>query len=109
MKKIDLKLAAYIIITITTLVIIGHILIILKVIPFNWVSGGLLPSYEAQKQVSIISIVILLGTIPISLWGAKIILKNKLIILLKILLCILCAYFFIGFFMQFSELYLKKL
>jgi hypothetical protein len=100
LRKINLKPAAYIIIAINLLVIAGHILIILRVIPFNWVSGGLISSYEIQKQISVTSIIILLSTVPVTLWGAKIIFKNKLTVLLKILLCILCAYFFVGFFMQ---------
>jgi hypothetical protein len=100
LKKIDLKLAAYINIAINILAITVHILVILQIIPFNWVSGGKIQSYEIQKQASILSIFILLFTIPISLWGSKIILKNKLIILLKILLFIFCAYSFIGFLMQ---------
>ena len=100
MKKINLKLAAYVNIAIISLVIIGHILIILQIIPYNWVSGGRLPTYEAQRQISIISIIILLITIPVNLWGAKIILKNKLITLRKILLYVLFTYFVISFFMQ---------
>jgi hypothetical protein len=98
--KINLKIAAFILIFINSLVIIGHILILLQVIPYNWVSGGLIASYEEQKQISIISIVILLCTIPINLWGANIILKNKLHIVLKILLWVLFAYSCIGFCMQ---------
>jgi hypothetical protein len=100
MKNINLKLAAYINIVIALAVIILHIFIILQIIPFNWVSGGRLPTYEMQRQVSIISIIILLITIPINLWASKIILKNKLIVLLKIMLYILFAYFSISIFMQ---------
>ena len=100
LKKIDLKKAALINIFVIALAIIVHFLVIIQVIPYNWVSGGQLETYEMQKQVSIFSILILLVTVPINLWGGKIILKNKFYVLLKILLIILCAYFAIGFFMQ---------
>ena len=100
LRKINLKFAAYINIVVALAVIIGHVLIIFQIIPFNWVSGGRLSSYELQKQVSIASIIILIITIPINLWGAKIILKNKLIVVLKIILYILFGYFTISFFMQ---------
>ena len=100
LRKINLKSAAYINITIISAVIIVHILILFQIIPFNWVSGGRLSTYELQRQVSILGIIILLFTIPINLWASKVILKNRLIILLKILLYILFVYFVISFFMQ---------
>lgn len=36
-----------------------HVLIITKVVPYNWVNGGLSENYEAQAIQSIVSIVLL--------------------------------------------------
>lgn len=99
-KRISLQSAVLINITIILIAILVHSLIIFQVLPYTWVSGGFSPTFEMQKQISVISTMILCVTIPINLLAYKKILKKKLVIVLKILLYILFAYFFFGFFMQ---------
>ena len=38
------------------IVLFTHILIIAKVIPYNWINGGRSPSYNAQLQISMVNI-----------------------------------------------------
>jgi hypothetical protein len=45
-----------------TFVLLMHILIIAKIIPFDWINGGRSESYEAQLQVSIANLgIVLIG------------------------------------------------
>ena len=39
--------------------ILVHVLVLAKVIPYNWINGGLSANYEAQTLQSIVSIVLL--------------------------------------------------
>lgn len=46
------------ILTFYSAALVTHILIIGKIIPYQWVNGGMSPSYEAQAVQSLVSLVI---------------------------------------------------
>lgn len=102
-RNIDITLAGYLSVAMLSLVILGHALVILKVIPYTWINGGRSVSYEAQKKQSIIGIIALLANIAFFLVASNIIsvdmgsMGNKII---DIILWILAILFMISTVMQ---------
>ncbi|MEG0855342.1 MAG: hypothetical protein RSG52_02565 [Terrisporobacter sp.] len=72
-RSINIETAGYLSVTIISLVIISHGLIILKIIPYNWINGGRSESYEAQKKQSILGMLVLFITIPFLLIASNIV------------------------------------
>jgi len=59
MKEKNIFLSSYLF---YTLVLLIHVLIIVKVIPFNWINGGRSESYDSQLQISISNLgIVLIG------------------------------------------------
>lgn len=63
--KISKKTAGIGIISMNIFTILVFILVILKILPFNSISGGRLPDYEAAFSASILSIFIMVLGIPV--------------------------------------------
>lgn len=81
------------------IVFLTHVLILLQVIPYQWVNGGRSVSYEAQAQLSFVSLVIaLIGLIYIFLTDK--IKPMRYHIAFRIFTWLLTAYWTLGFFMQ---------
>lgn len=79
--------------------IILHLLVILKKISFNHVNGGRSQSYEAQKNTSIFSIIVLI-------FGLLYLISNALFnqfsesLANKIILIVISIYWILGYIMQ---------
>lgn len=81
------------------IVLLTHILILLGVIPYQWVNGGRSVSYAAQAQLSYMSMIIaLIGLIYIFL--TERIKPMRYHIVFRIFTWLVTAYWVLGFFMQ---------
>jgi len=81
-----------------TSAIVVQLLVILKVIPYDWVNGGMSKSYEIQAIQSIISLVIIIGLLVFVL---KIIKQGTLINNWKLKILYLITFFWLlGLVMQ---------
>ena len=81
------------------IVLLTHILILLGAIPYQWVNGGRSVSYEAQAQLSYMSMIIaLIGLIYIFL--TERIKPMRYHIVFRIFTWLVTAYWVLGFFMQ---------
>ncbi len=79
--------------------LLTHVLILLRVIPYTWVNGGRSVSYEAQTQLSYVSMIIAaIGMIYIFLTDR--IKPMRYHIVFRIFTWIVTAYWTLGFFMQ---------
>ena len=81
------------------IVILTHVLILIKFIPYGWVNGGRSASFEAQTQLSYASMVIAL----IGLLYLFLTLKIKALryhIVFRVFTWMVTAYWLLGFFMQ---------
>ena len=102
-KKIGLKQAGLIFITMSITTIIVHLLVILNLMPYTWINGGRSASYEIARQTSINSIpyfviqialvLFVSGIIPVR-WNSVV---KKII---SILLWIMVVYTCMGLIMQ---------
>lgn len=104
MSKIRIKEAGFIFLGMMIVTIIVHLLVIMKVVPFEWVNGGRSLSYNSAMTTSISSIVILLVISAITLVSSTIIKVNlpkasKMII--KVSSWILVGYFAFTCILQF--------
>ncbi len=72
-RKFDLKKTGFVNVSVCFVNIIVHVLVILKVLPFQWVNGGRTESYEMACQISVASIVVMIVCILITLIACKII------------------------------------
>lgn len=77
MKKISVKQAGIIAIVVSVLMILLHVLVIAKAIPFQWINGGLIATYEASLSNSITGIVLMLLFIFVYLMAGGWVLKGK--------------------------------
>ncbi len=101
--KTSLKSAGIIAVSMNSIAILVHILVILQVIPFTWISGGKVDSLVVAQQTSIVSSIILAVTILFHLVASGIIpLKfNKFFnILISIGLWINVLFFSLSFVLQ---------
>jgi hypothetical protein len=104
MKKIEAKTAGIIFLLMMAVTIIVHLLVIIKIIPYEWVNGGKINSYDETFSIAVLSIIIL---IIISLFTliSSTILNVKLSripkIILKIISWILVVYFAFIIILQF--------
>ncbi len=71
--KTSLKSAGIIAVSMNSIAILVHILVILQVIPFTWISGGKVDSLVVAQQTSIVSSIILAVTILFHLVASGII------------------------------------
>lgn len=55
------KKITFLILTFYLISVAVHLLVILKVIPYYWINGGLSESYESQTKISILSMVVIIG------------------------------------------------
>lgn len=103
LKKIKLKTSGIILITVLLLAISVHILVLLGVLPYNWINGGRVSSMDETMQISTVGIITLsisifvvlisIGVIPVKL--------NKIgRFFLKIYLWILTLFMFLSIFLQ---------
>ena len=99
-RKLDLKVAAYVNIAVIIVAIIVHFLVMIQVMPFTWINGGRSVNLAAAQQTSITSIAVLTVMILINLWACALLPIKKLMILLKVLLWILFAYSIFGMIQQ---------
>lgn len=60
MKKINVKTAGIVFISMMAVTIIVHLLVIIKMLPYEWVNGGRTLSYNEAFTTAVASIVILL-------------------------------------------------
>ena len=108
-RKINLKTAGIISVAVAIIAIMIHTLVILKVMPFAWVSGGRSETFEVAKQTSTVSIIILAVSIFISLWACEIIHLKGFKRFLSVILWISFAYDCIGIILQFLGTPFEKL
>jgi hypothetical protein len=86
MKQLSMKQAGIIAIVVSVLMILLHALVIAKLIPFQWINGGLIATYEASLSNSITGIGLMLLFIFIYLMAGGWILKGKFPKLVRTLL-----------------------
>ncbi|QFJ55101.1 hypothetical protein [Pseudobutyrivibrio xylanivorans] len=72
-RKSSLKTAGFISVAIGLLTILVHVLVITGVLPYLWINGGRSESFEAAKQTSFSSIIIILVSIVITIIASQII------------------------------------
>jgi hypothetical protein len=102
-KKIGLKQAGLIYITMSIITVIVHLLVIFRLMPYTWINGGRSATYEIARQTSINSIPYFIIVIAIALLVCGIIrvrwnsVVKKII---SILLWIMVAYTCLGLIFQ---------
>jgi hypothetical protein len=69
----DLKKTGIVNVSAGLINIIVHVLVILKILPYQWVNGGRTESYEMACQISVASIVVMIVCILITMIASKII------------------------------------
>jgi hypothetical protein len=102
-KKIKLKQAGLIYILMNIFTMIVHLLVIFRFMPFTWINGGRVTTYEITRQASIISIIYFIIDIPIILVACGIIhIKWNSVLkkIFSILLWTIVAYTSLGLIMQ---------
>ena len=72
-RKFDLKKTGIVNVSAGLINIIVHVLVILKILPYQWVNGGRTESYEIACQISVGSIVVMIVCVLITLIACKII------------------------------------
>jgi hypothetical protein len=104
MRKIKVKTAGIIFLSMMALTIIVHLLVIIKILPYEWVNGGRTLSYNDAFNTAFVSIIILLIIslfIFISSTIVQVKLSKVLKIIMKIISWILVLYFGFSFVLQF--------
>lgn len=102
-KKIGLKQAGLVYITMSIITVIVHLLLIFRIMPYTWINGGRSATYEIARQTSIKSIPYFFIVIALVLLACGIIrvrwnsVVKKII---SILLWIMVAYTCVGLIMQ---------
>ena len=81
------------------IVIVTHVLILLRVIPYQWVNGGRSVSYEAQTQLSFVSMAIGVVGLLYSFFTQRI-KPLRYNIVFRIFTILVTLYWGLGFFMQ---------
>lgn len=81
------------------IVFVTHVLILLGVIPYQWVNGGRSPSFAAQTQLSYVSMAIALVGMLYILLTARI-KPLRYYLVFRIFTWLVTAYWVLGFFMQ---------
>ena len=102
-KKIGLRKAGLISITMNMITIIVHLLVIFRLMPYTWINGGRSATYEIARQTSIKSIPFFILAIFIALLASGIIsVKWNSVVKrgFSILLWLLVAYTCMGLIMQ---------
>lgn len=110
-RKISLRKAGIINLSIGLINILIHISVILKIIPFTWVNGGRTESYEAACSIAVSSIVIMLITLILTFIASDIVpIKfNRFCgILLSVILIALLPFSFMGIVQQFLGTMFEK-
>lgn len=110
-RKFDLKKAGIINIIICTINIIVHILVILGIIPFQWVNGGRTDSFDEACRIATSSIVVMIISILITFIASGIIpIKfNKFWgIFLSVILIAMLPFSFLGIIQQFLGTIFEK-
>ncbi len=102
-KRIGVKQAGLIYITMNIITLIVHLMVIFGIMPYTWINGGRSATYEIARQTSLNSIpyfVILTGIVLVASGIVKVkwySVSNKII---SILLWINVAYTFLGLIFQ---------
>ena len=81
------------------IVIVTHVLILLRVIPYQWVNGGRSVSYEAQTQLSFVSMAIGIAGL-LYIFFTQRIKSLRYNIVFRIFTILVTLYWVLGFFMQ---------
>lgn len=107
-RNISMKSAVLLGICFYSLTILTHALVISGILPYTWVNGGRSESFEAQVQISFISIIIsIIGVLFTFLAGKKQLLKFKRgITILCWIIVLLCS---LGFIQQLLGTSFEKL
>lgn len=89
------------------LLLITHVLILIRKIPYQLVNGGRNKSYEQQKKISILSIIIaILGLMFLSFyWVLPTVVHHSIYL---ILLSIMTLYWLLGVILQFMGTHFEK-
>lgn len=102
-KKIGLRQAGYIYIAMSILTIFIQLLVIFRLIPYKWINGGRIATYEATLQTSINGIIIFTVLILIALIACGVInfkWNNFTKIIFTVLLWIVVAFACFGLIAQ---------
>ncbi len=103
-KRIGVKQAGKIYISMNILTVIVHLLVIFGMIPYTWTNGGRSATYETARQISLNSIpyfVVLTGIVLVSSGFVKVKWNSVTKTIISILLWINVAYTFLGLIFQF--------
>ena len=110
-RKFDLKKTGFVNVSVCFVNIIVHVLVILKILPYQWVNGGRTESYEMACQISVASIVVMIVCIFITLIACKIIplkLNRFWEIALSVLLIAMLPFSLLGVIQQFLGTLFEK-
>ena len=110
-RKFDLKKTGFVNVSVCFVNIIVHVLVILKILPYQWVNGGRIESYEMACQISVASIVVMIVCIFITLIACKIIplkLNRFWGIALSVLLIAMLPFSLLGVIQQFLGTLFEK-
>lgn len=100
-RKIKHETAATTNIAAIFLAIAVHIMVIIQVIPYDWINGGRSHSLQEQQHTSMISIVILIIMVLVNLWSCRAAIRSKGLELVRVtILWMLFAYSILGTVMQ---------
>ena len=77
MNKISVKQAGIISIVVSVLMVLLHVLVIARVIPFQWINGGMIATYGESLSNSITGIVLMVLFIFVYLMAGGWVLKGK--------------------------------
>ncbi len=102
-KRIGVKQAGTIYISMNILTVIVHLLVIFGIMPYTWTNGGRSATYEIARQISLNSIpyfIVLTGIIVVASGMVKVKWNSATKIIISILLWINIAYTFLGLIFQ---------
>lgn len=99
-KSINLEVAGYLAVAMVVLTIIGHGLVVLKVVPYTWINGGRSISYESQKKQSLLGIIVLIMIIPFLLIASNIVTVTIGDSIINIMLWVVVVFLVISTIMQ---------
>ena len=77
MNKISIKQAAIISIVVSVLMVLLHVLVIARIVPFQWINGGMIATYGESLSNSITGIVLMVLFIFVYLMAGDWVLKGK--------------------------------
>ncbi len=104
LKRIGVKQAGTIYISMNILTVIVHLLVIFGIMPYTWTNGGRSATYEIARQTSFNSIpyfVVLTGIVLVASGIVKVKWNSVTKTIISILLWINVAYTFLGLIFQF--------